>query len=61
MITGVDGRQWTVREMPPAPYDRRGASTLVFFTDDAMRRVRHYPPDWFDRTDDDLYSLSLTR
>ena len=61
VIVDGDGRTWIVREMPPAIYDRRGAPSLVFVTDDVMRRVRDYPADWFQRPDAELYGLSLRR
>ena len=59
VIVDSEGRTWIVREMPPATYDRRGVPSLVFVTDDVMRRVRDYPADWFQRSDAELYDLSL--
>jgi hypothetical protein len=55
----VDGRVWFVRELTDAPYDRRGAGSLIFVTDEVMRRVRDYPMDWRALSDQDLYALSL--
>ncbi len=61
MIVSDDGRLWTVREVQAPPYDRRGALSLVFATDDAMRRVRHYRSDWFECSDVELYAISLQK
>jgi hypothetical protein len=49
-----------VRELPSLPYDRRSQLTLVFVSDDVMRRVRHYPPNWFELADEELLKVSLT-
>ena len=51
-------RTWTVRELV-ASYDRRQAPSLVFSTDDVMRRVRDYPSNWRTLSDEELYALSL--
>ena len=61
VIVGGDGRTWLVRQTPPSPYDRRGAPTLVFLTDDVMRRVRDYPSNWFELSDTELFALSMRR
>jgi hypothetical protein len=61
LVSGDDGRQWVVREVAGGSYDRRGTTTLVFTTDDAMRRVRQYPANWFDLPNDALYALSNGR
>lgn len=58
-VLGTDGREWRVREVPHPPYDRRAGSCLIFDTTDAARRVRDYPANWFDLTDDELFALSL--
>ena len=58
-LIGPDGREWRVREAPMPSYDRRGGSCLIFETNDAARRVRNYPADWFDLGEPDLYGLSL--
>ena len=34
------------------------AISLVFVASDIMRRVRKYPPDWFELSDSDLLDLS---
>jgi len=40
-------------------YDRRATTSLIFSSDDVMRRVRVYPPNWIDLPDDDLIALSF--
>lgn len=54
-------RVWFVREISGPTYDRRGSGSLVFLSDDVMRRVRDYPPDWHTLPDEALYALSLRR
>jgi hypothetical protein len=58
-VIGPDGREWRVREVPMPSYDRRGGSCLIFETNDAARRVRHYPSRWYECDDAELYGLSL--
>ena len=60
-IRDEQGRMWTVRELAPASYDRRQSPSLVFSTDEVIRRVRNYPPDWRTLSDAELYALSLGR
>lgn len=57
-IVGPDGREWRVREAPMPAFDRRAGTCLIFDTIDAARRVRHYPADWFERSDEELYQLT---
>lgn len=54
----VEGVPWLVYELPPMVFDRRNSPSLVFETDGTIRRVRDYPPNWRDLTDDELYALS---
>lgn len=54
-----DGAQWRVREAEYPVEDRRSGRSLIFETDEIIRRVRAYPPSWFDLTDDELFRLSL--
>jgi hypothetical protein len=51
--------QWGVREAEFPIEDRRTGRSLIFETDEIIRRVRDYPVAWFDLTDDELYRLSL--
>jgi hypothetical protein len=55
----VDGTEWRVYELPPGMYDRRGPATLVFESHDIFRRIRNYPSDWRELTDEALYAASL--
>jgi len=57
----VDGAPWLVYELPANPFDRRSSLTLVFETDDTMRRVRSFPANWRTLSDADLFALSWTR
>ena len=43
-ILFVEGERWIVYEVVSA-YDRRGAS-LVFESENVVRRVRDYPANW---------------
>jgi hypothetical protein len=45
--------------MPAADFDRRHGATLVFEAPDVMRRVRTYPKEWRELTDEQLYEVSL--
>ena len=53
-----DGAQWQVKEMPFSDYDRRNGLSLIFWSDGAVRRVRDYPTDWYQLSDDELMRLS---
>jgi len=54
----ADGNQWRVRESSFSPYDRRRGRSLIFWSDGAVRRVRDYPDDWYELSDDELAQLS---
>ena len=54
----ADGGHWRVFEVAFAEYDRRSGMSLIFSSDAAVRRVRDYPPDWFDLDDAHLAALS---
>ena len=54
----ADGGHWNVYEQAFAEYDRRSGMSLIFSSETAVRRVRDYPPDWFDLGDDQLATLS---
>ena len=54
----LDGALWLVYELPAQAYDRRQEPSLIFETDAAVRRVRNYPADWRELTDEDLLALS---
>jgi hypothetical protein len=55
----VDGARWLVYEHVPM-LDRRSSPTLIFESDDVMRRVRDFPHDWRTLDDDRLLALSWT-
>ena len=55
----MSGVRWLVYEHAPT-LDRRSSPTLVFESDDVMRRVRAFPADWRDLSDERLYELSWT-
>ena len=54
----VEDVVWLVYELPPMPFDRRRSSSLVFESDGAVRRVRHFPENWRKLSDDALFALS---
>lgn len=54
----ADGNHWLAHEQPFAEYDRRSGMSLIFSNDAAVRRVRDYPSNWFDLTDEELAALS---
>lgn len=51
-ILYAEGERWLVYEVMSA-YDRRGAS-LVFESENVVRRVRDYPANWRELPDADL-------
>jgi hypothetical protein len=55
-----DGIRWKVREEPWPSVDRRGGTCLIFDGDSIVRRVRKFPSNWWDKSDADLYALSLS-
>lgn len=54
----ANGVQWLVYELRPLPLDRRGSSSLVFESDDTIRRVRNFPMNWRELSDEALMALS---
>jgi hypothetical protein len=54
----VDGVPWLVYVLPPLTYDRRNATSLVFESDNFIRRVRDFPAEWRKLSDDELFALS---
>ena len=54
----VDHVLWLVFELPPPHFDRRSAPSLIFESENAVRRVRDYPTDWQTLSDQELFSLS---
>lgn len=58
-VLHLAGRSWTVREEPLPFTDRRSGMSLIFESPHLIRRVRHYPPNWFELPDEELFALSL--
>lgn len=56
----VDGVRWSVR-LFTSRYDRRSRPDLLFESEYVMRRVRNYPSDWRELSDEQLFALSLGR
>lgn len=54
-ILRIEGQRWLVYELP-STYDRR-SSSLVFETENLVRRVRNYPENWRELLDADLLPL----
>lgn len=54
----ADGQRWLVREIAAPRFDRRGGHHLVFIGDSTVRRLRTFPPNWFELSDDQLYHLT---
>ena len=58
-VRDAHGVPWLVQEVRDLEYDRRATTSLIFSSDDVMRRVRVYPPNWIDLPDDELIALSF--
>jgi hypothetical protein len=54
-VLHIEGERWLVYELL-STYDRRGGS-LVFESDNVVRRVRDYPANWREVADADLLSV----
>jgi hypothetical protein len=55
----AEGHRWRVHEVPAPEFDRRrGGTHLLFYAEMVMRRVRTFPPNWNDLTDEELYALT---
>jgi hypothetical protein len=54
----ADGQRWQVFERAFDTFDRRSGASLIFVSEVAMRRVRNYPANWMELSDDALASLS---
>jgi hypothetical protein len=57
----ADGQRWNVYEKPFDAFDRRSGSSLIFASEGAMRRVRNYPANWTELTDEELAALSWSQ
>ena len=56
----ADGVAWLVYVLPAAS-ERWRVPTLVFESEAKVRRVRAFPADWADLSDDELLALSWSR
>ena len=54
----AEGGRWRVFEQSFNDYDRRRGMSLIFSSENAVRRVRDYPADWIDLSDAELVRLS---
>ena len=54
----AEGGRWRVFEQAFNDYDRRSGMSLIFSSDNVVRRVRDYPVDWMDLPDVELARLS---
>jgi hypothetical protein len=54
----VDGTRWRVYEQAFGDYDRRSGMSLIFASEAAVRRVRDFPSEWMQLTDEELLALS---
>jgi hypothetical protein len=57
----VQGVRWLVYDLPPLTFDRRKTPSLVFESDNLIRRLRNFPAKWRGLSDKDLFALSRTR
>ena len=55
-VIDAEGTFWQVCEVEFA-LDRRTGRSLVFESEGSVRRVRHYPENWFDLSDEQLARL----
>ncbi len=53
-----DGTQWRVFEQSFGDYDRRSGLSLIFASEAAVRRVRDFPSDWMQLSNEELLALS---
>ena len=58
-FTDADGTFWDVREVDAPDYDRRGSRCLIFESLNSIRRVRNYPPDWYELSEERLGEISF--
>ena len=50
--------RWMVYELPTSAFDRRASASLVFESMNVIRRVRDYPSNWRELTDEELLKVS---
>jgi hypothetical protein len=59
-VIQAEATEWRVYEQVSV-YDRRRRPDLVFESEGVIRRVRNYPPNWAELTDDELLTVSWER
>jgi hypothetical protein len=57
----IDGVEWLVYELMEPSLDRRSGGSLVFESENTVRRVREYPENWRSLTEAELAALSWSR
>lgn len=57
----IAGVEWLVYELADHELDRRTGMSLVFESENTIRRVREYPADWRALSDEELGALSWSR
>ena len=57
-FAGPDGERWSVYEAAQTAYDRRRGPSLVFEAGHLARRVRDYPENWRELSDEALCELA---
>ena len=59
-IQDPNGAHWRVWEVPDMD-ERRARPSLIFESEAVIRRVRDYPANWSELSDEELYAASLRR
>lgn len=54
----ADGHRWTVHETAAPAFDRRTGTHLLFDCESVVRRVRNFPANWAELSNDALYALT---
>ena len=54
----AEGARWRVFEQSFTDYDRRRGRSLIFASEAAVRRVRDFPANWRELSDEELAALS---
>jgi len=57
-VVSVDDVVWSVYELPASSFDRRMSASLIFESEQTIRRVRNFPSAWRELSDEELLNLS---
>ncbi len=60
-VLDAGGHVWRVFEREYSPEDRRKGLALVFWSEEVIRIVRRFPPDWRTLPDEALMTVSWGR